>query len=228
MLSPALHASQKHSHLSPQWNTQWNSPTHNLAAGAPAAAEKAPESGDRVAWAVTALNTDILLNPHAIYSGDKENDQPIAAPQQQQQQQQQQHAAAAAGNTSSLLKRPHPVSSSPYKSEAAPPLKRASIRGVGNWMSPVGKRKSSSSGGFDAGLHDARKAYKMERAAATTRRDERIFSAAPAAVNIALPKAPAHIPTPAPSAPPAAATNEQVRHIYSSMKPGTKISAAWY
>jgi hypothetical protein len=126
------------------------------------------------------------------------------------------------------LKRPHPVSSSPYKSEAAPPLKRASIRGVGNWMSPVGKRKSSSSSGFDAGLHDARKAYKMERAAATTRRDERIFSAAPAAVNIALPKAPAHTPTPAPSAPPAAATNEQVRHIYSSTKPGTKISAAWY
>jgi hypothetical protein len=227
MRSPALHASQSHSHLSPQWNTQWNSPTSNFHANS--------ESGDRVAWALTALNTDILLKPHAIYSGNKENDQPIsdAAPQQQLQklqQLQQQHAAAAAGNTSSLLKRPHPVSSSPYKSEAAPPLKRASIRGVGNWMSPVGKRKSSSSGGFDAGLHDARKAYKMERAAATTRRDERIFSAAPAAVNIALPKAPAHTPTPAPSAPPAAATNEQVRHIYttSSTKPGTKISAAWY
>jgi hypothetical protein len=139
MLSPALHASQKHSHLSPQWNTQWNSPTHNLAAGAPAAAEEAPESGDRVAWAVTALNTDILLNPHAIYSGDKENDQPISdgATPQQQQQQQQQHAAVAAGNTSSLSKRLHEVSSSTYKLEAAPPPKRPSIREVGNWMSPA-------------------------------------------------------------------------------------------
>ena len=88
------------------------------------------------------------------------------------------HGTPVVSAPSLLVKRAH--AGSPYTADGGPAPKRASQGGLRNWMSPVGKRKSGSAGASDMGFHDARKAYKMQRAAATMRADERIFSSTPA------------------------------------------------
>jgi hypothetical protein len=160
------------------------------------------------AWGATALNTDRLLNRHASsereseLADDKENDQPMLVSRMQ--------GTPEVSASSLLVKRAH--AGSPYTADGGPAPKRASQGGLRNWMSPVGKRKSGSAGASDMGFHDARKAYKMQRAAVTMRADERIFSSTPAAVNIAPPKPAAptlvapQAPKPSADAPNAAAT----------------------
>jgi len=173
---------------------QWSSPISELQ----------PE-----AWGATALNTDRLFNRHASSeresdrADDKENDQPMLVSRM--------HGTPVVSAPSLLIKRAH--AGSPYTADGGPAPKRVSQGGLRNWMSPVGKRKSGSAGASDMGFHDARKAYKMQRAAATMRADERIFSSTPAAVNIAPPKPAAFVapqaPKPPADAPDAAATKAQ-------------------
>jgi hypothetical protein len=99
----------------------------------------------------TGSRTERLINPMTSSQivENKENDEPV-------------HGVTptpAAEALPASIKRPYIAS--PYKADGAPPPKRPSHAGIGNWMSPVGKRKSGSAGGYDSAFHDARKAYKV-------------------------------------------------------------------
>ena len=110
------------------------------------------------------LNTERLFNPHshaANLADNKENDQPASSTVPSHMM----LASAPQAHAVSMLKRPY-AASSPYKADGGRPMKRASLSlagpvGMGNWMSPSGKRKSGSGVGSIEGFQGARKSYKV-------------------------------------------------------------------